>query len=418
MKKALVNTKVTVKLRKAEKRNEWYLYLEAYPVFSAGSIVPQRTREYLNRTVATPLWDKSRNARTSKDGNVSFKPKRDINGVIQCKSHLDQEACIYADKVREIRQREFDNAFLYTDTDSEQSQQLARSRYNFLEYFSEMEKKRHAQFSEAISITWNRVYENFKIFINGDTIPFSQIDLKLIDNFRLYLLSAKRGGNKTGIISPNTASTYFSVFKAVLKQAFIDGYLTIDLSAKAKSIQGRESRREYLTVEELNTLARTPFDPIVKRAALFSALTGLRHSDIQKLKWSEVEEFNGGYRLNFTQQKTKGVEYMPISRQAFQLCGERKNNQLLVFAGLPDPSWISKPLERWIKQAGITKHITFHCFRHTFATLQLASGTDIYTVSKLLGHTNVKTTQIYAKVVDEKKEKATEAFTLDLPIIE
>lgn len=418
MKKALVNTKVTVKLRKAEKRNEWYLYLEAYSVFTAERSVPQRTREYLNRTIATPLWDKSRNARTSKEGNVSFKPKRDINGVIQCKSHLDQEACIYADKVREIRQREFDNAFLYTDTDSEQAQQLERSRYNFLEYFREMEKKRHAQFSEAISTTWNRVYENFKIFINGDTIPFSKIDLKLIEEFRLYLLSAKRGGFKTGTISPNTASTYFSVFKAVLKQAFIDGYLTIDLSAKAKSIQGRESRREYLTVEELNTLARTPFDPIVKRAALFSALTGLRHSDIQKLTWAEIEEFNGGYRLNFTQQKTKGVEYMPISKQAYQLCGERKDDELLVFAGLPDPSWISKPLERWIKQAGITKHITFHCFRHTFATLQLASGTDIYTVSKLLGHTNVKTTQVYAKVVDEKKEKATEAFTLDLPIIE
>lgn len=418
MKKALVNTKVTVKLRKAEKRNEWYLYLEAYPVFTAERSVPQRTREYLNRTIATPLWDKSRNARTSKEGNVSFKPKRDINGVIQCKSHLDQEACIYANKVREIRQREFDNAFLYTDTDSEQAQQLERSRYNFLEYFREMEKKRHAQFSEAISTTWNRVYENFKIFINGDTIPFSKIDLKLIEEFRLYLLSAKRGGFKTGTISPNTASTYFSVFKAVLKQAFIDGYLTTDLSAKAKSIQGRESRREYLTVEELNTLARTPFDPIVKRAALFSALTGLRHSDIQKLTWAEIEEFNGGYRLNFTQQKTKGVEYMPISKQAYQLCGERKDDELLVFAGLPDPSWISKPLERWIKQAGITKHITFHCFRHTFATLQLASGTDIYTVSKLLGHTNVKTTQVYAKVVDEKKEKATEAFTLDLPIIE
>ena len=365
MKKALVNTKVTVKLRKAEKRNEWYLYLEAYPVFTAESSVPQRTREYLNRTIATPLWDKSRNARTSKEGNVSFKPKRDINGVIQCKSHLDQEACIYADKVREIRQREFDNAFLYTDTDSEQAQQLERSRYNFLEYFREMEKKRHAQFSEAISTTWNRVYENFKIFINGDTIPFSKIDLKLIEEFRLYLLSAKRGGFKTGTISPNTASTYFSVFKAVLKQAFIDGYLTIDLSAKAKSIQGRESRREYLTVEELNTLARTPFDPIVKRAALFSALTGLRHSDIQKLTWAEIEEFNGGYRLNFTQQKTKGVEYMPISKQAYQLCGERKDDELLVFAGLPDPSWISKPLERWIKQAGITKLITIHCARRS-----------------------------------------------------
>ena len=418
MKKALVNTKVTVKLRKAERRNEWYLYLEAYPVFTANNSAPQRIREYLNRSIVTPLWDKSRNARTSKDGNVSFKPKRDINGIIQCKSHLDQEVCIYADKVREIRQREFDNAFLYTETDSEQAQQLERSRYNFLEYFSEIEKKRHAQFSHAISITWNRVYENFKIFINSDTIPFSQIDMRLIEDFRLYLLSAKRGGNKTGIISPNTASTYFSVFKAVLKQAFIDGYLTIDLSAKAKSIQGRESRREYLTVEELNMLARTPFDPVVKRAALFSALTGLRHSDIQKLKWSEIEEFNGGYRLNFTQQKTKGVEYMPISKQAFQLCGERKDDKLLVFAGLPDPSWISKPLERWIKQAGITKHITFHCFRHSYATLQLAGGTDIYTVSKMLGHTNVRTTQIYAKVVDAKKEKATEAIKLDLSFTE
>ena len=160
---------------------------------------------------------------------------------------------------------------------------------------------------------------------------------------------------------------------------------------------------------------KTPCDDILKRAALFSALTGMRHSDIQKLKWSEVEEYNGGYRLNFTQQKTKGVEYMPISPQAYKLCGERKNDgELLVFAGLPDPSWISKPLERWVKASGITKHITFHCFRHTYATLQLANGTDIYTVSKMLGHTNVKTTQIYAKVIDKKKDEATEAFKLDI----
>ena len=105
---------------------------------------------------------------------------------------------------------------------------------------------------------------------------------------------------------------------------------------------------------------------------------------------------------------------MPISEQAYQLCGEPRNPELLVFEDLPDPSWISKPLERWIKSAGITRHITFHCFRHTFATLQLTNGTDIYTVSKMLGHTNVKTTQIYAKVVDEKKEKAANTIKLDI----
>ena len=104
---------------------------------------------------------------------------------------------------------------------------------------------------------------------------------------------------------------------------------------------------------------------------------------------------------------------MPISAQAYQLCGERRDPDRLVFEGLQDPSWISKPLERWIAKSGIQKHITFHCFRHTYATLQLTNGTDIYTVSKMLGHKKVSTTQIYAKIVDEKKEQAADAIKLD-----
>ena len=215
-------------------------------------------------------------------------------------------------------------------------------------------------------------------------------------------------------MSQNTAASYFSIFKAALKQAFVDGFLTTDLSAKVKSIPGKESRREHLTVEELNTLAATECDrPVLKRASLFSALTGLRHCDIQKLRWSEIQKDGDSYRLNFTQKKTKGVEYMPISEQAYLLCGEPKEPENYVFEDLPDPSWISKPLDRWLKAAGITRHITFHCFRHTYATLQLAGGTDIYTVSKMLGHTNVRTTQIYAKVVDEKKTRATEVIKIE-----
>ena len=80
---------------------------------------------------------------------------------------------------------------------------------------------------------------------------------------------------------------------------------------------------------------------------------------------------------------------------------------------LTNPAWINRPLKTWVAKAGINKNITFHCFRHTFATLQLSSGTDIYTVSKMLGHTNVKTTQVYAKVIDEKKNKAAEAIKLN-----
>ena len=418
MKKALPNTKVTVKLRRSNYKEEWYLIIESYPVYKRGSTRASRVVESINRTISTPVWDKSSIARILPDGTFNYKPKRDLNGIIQCKSQLDQESCIYADKVRSLRQKEYDNASLYSETDAEQAEQLERSRYNFIEYFDHVQRTRHAHSSDSIIANWNRVYELLKIFSKGNTIPFLQIDLKFVESFRQFILNAPQGGTKNGTLSQNTASTYFSIFKAALKQAFIDGYLTVDISAKVKGIQGKESRREYLTVEELNRLAQTPCDPLLKRASLFSALTGLRHCDIQKLKWSEVEEFNGGYRLNFTQQKTKGVEYMPISEQAYQLCGERKDGEKLVFAGLPDPSWINRPIKKWVAEAGITKHITYHCFRHSYATLQLAGGTDIYTVSKMLGHTNVRTTQIYAKVVDAKKEEATKTIKLDLPMTE
>ncbi len=194
----------------------------------------------------------------------------------------------------------------------------------------------------------------------------------MAEDFKRFLLSAPCGGNRSGIISHNTAATYFSIFKAALKQAFVDGYLQTDLSAKIKGIQEQESRREYLTVEELNTLASTPCErDVMKRAALFSALTGLRHCDIQKLRWKEISMNGNQAQLHFTQQKTKGVEYMPISKQALQLCGTPRQPERLVFEDLPDPAWISKPLKRWIEAAGITKPITFHVSRHSILPLWL-----------------------------------------------
>jgi integrase len=411
--KELSNTKVTVRLRKAEGRKEWYVYIESYPVLVPGTKSPQRIREYLNRSVTTIEWDKKRIARTEVDGTKTFKPKRDDNGIIICRGEKDQESMIYADGVRKLRQREYDNADLYSDAETEQAEQKERLQQNFIEYFDKVTAKRHANNSKSILINWQRAVEFLKQF-TGDTLLFSQINNRVAEEYKRFLLTAPLGGNKKGTISQNTASTYFSIFKAALKQAFIDGYLTVDLSAKIKGIQDQESRREYLSVDELNTLAATPCErDVLKRAALFSALTGLRHCDIQKLRWKEINIDGNQARLHFTQQKTKGVEYTPISEQALQLCGEPEKPEKFVFEDLPDPSWISHPLKKWVVAAGIKKKITFHCFRHTYATLQLSSGTDIYTVSKMLGHTNVKTTQIYAKVVDEKKDKAAQAIQLE-----
>ena len=92
MKKALPNTKVTVKLRRSRYKEEWYLIIESYPVYKRGSTRASRVVESINRTISTPIWDKSSIARILPDGSFNYKPKRDLNGIIQCRSTIDQEA--------------------------------------------------------------------------------------------------------------------------------------------------------------------------------------------------------------------------------------------------------------------------------------------------------------------------------------
>lgn len=414
MRKNIKNTKVAVRIRKSEYHNEWYLYVESYPVVLPNKEKPQRIREYLNRTITTPIWDKKRTARTKPDGSKSFKVKRDINGIIQCKSDFDNESCLYADGVRKLRQREYDNANLYNDNEKGALERKEKLKENFIKYFKATLRKRHKNSSNSIQVNWNRTIELIELFY-GEYLPFSKIDLSFAEDFKNKIKDAPCSGGKKGRISNSTSSTYYSIFKACLKQAFIDDYLPIDLSAKIKGIRVIQSKREYLTIEEINRLASTSCElPVLKRASLFSILTGLRLSDIQKLSWKEIVVENGQGKLLFTQQKTKGVEYTPISNQALELCGTPDLPEKVVFEDLPDSSWISRPLKKWITESGIQKHITFHCFRHTYATLQLANGTDIYTVSKMLGHTNVATTQIYSKVVDGKKDMASQVIQIEI----
>ena len=412
--KLLSNTKATVRIRKAEDRKEWYLYIESYPVIVDGKAT--RVRQYLNRSVTTIEWDKKRTARTEPDGSKTYKPKRDDNGLIICKSEMDRASIVYADGIRALRQKEFDNAELYTDDDNRKVEAKQKAETNFILYFEKLAYKRNKNRSESILLSWLCVYDYLKKF-GGETLLFANLTESWCEDFKEFLLTTKSRKSSEAILAQNTAVTYYSIFKAALKKAFVDGYLTTDLSAKTKGIKLLETRREFLTIEELNKLAETPCNnPTLKKAALFSALTGLRLSDVQKLIWKELVFDGSLYKINFTQKKTKGVEYMPISEQAFGICGERGEPNALVFEKLPDSAWISSPLKHWVQSAGINKKITFHCFRHTFATLQLTNGTDIYTVSKMLGHKDLKVTQIYAKIVDETKQKAAGAIKLNIKL--
>jgi integrase len=203
-------------------------------------------------------------------------------------------------------------------------------------------------------------------------------------------------------------------FQAVLNEAWKDEIITFNPNHVIEQPKGEQKQKQFLTLPELQALYATPCkNDNIKRISLFSALTGLRHSDCIGLRWENV---TGGKTpsIKLTQQKTKGVVYLPISAEALEFCGKRRNGGDAVFEGANSSQYCNIVISEWVKKAGITKDITFHCFRHTFATLQLTQGTDIYTVSKMLGHADVKTTQIYAQIVDEKKQKAANAIKLNV----
>lgn len=179
-----------------------------------------------------------------------------------------------------------------------------------------------------------------------------------------------------------------------------------------EAIPAEATHREFLFLDELQKLADTPCESdLVKRASLFAALTGLRYSDVSTVAWEQIRGAEGNYYIQFSMEKTGAAEFHPIPDQAYLLLGPRSKGT--IFNGLKY-SLVTTVLPRWLKETGITKHITFHCFRHTFATLQLLSGTDIATVSKLLGHKFIQTTMIYVKIVDRLKREASHRIKLQI----
>lgn len=285
---------------------------------------------------------------------------------------------------------------------------------DFLGFFKKEAEKEKAKRSIGSRNNWMSVYMHLHEFTNGQLLV-KDLTEELCKNFKNYLttanaLNARRQNVK---ISINSAGGYFTIFKTCIKRAIDSKLLDHNPAQNIKRITGKETKREFLTLEELKLLAKAECDlPYLKQAALFSALTGLRYSDIAKLTWGEVYTDNDGYKVRYTQQKTQNPEDLPISDDAYLLLGTPGAATEKVFPDLLYSAWQNQKLQQWAMAAGITKLFTFHSFRHTYATLQITLGTDIYTVSKMLGHRDIKTTQIYAKIVDEKKREAANKIKL------
>ena len=284
----------------------------------------------------------------------------------------------------------------------------------FAAYFGSLAAEREARGSAATARNWRMCLNHLKAYDRRlGSLRLSDITAEWARGFRSFL-SGGGGGRRP--LAPGSQSAYFDIFRACVNSAFREGLLRSNPLRAVPGIRKREAVRTYLTVGELKALAGTPCGrDIVRRSFLFSCLTGLRSSDIAKLRWGEAREQGGYTRLVFSQRKTGGLEYLDIAPEAAALMGPRGGDGDLPFAGMPCASAANAVLRRWCAAAGIGKHITFHCGRHTFATMMLSLGADIYTVSRLLGHRDLKTTQIYAKVVDRAKRDAVSRIPSILP---
>lgn len=288
-----------------------------------------------------------------------------------------------------------------------------REDTNFYNYFVSMVQQRRGEESKGNWGNWRSCLmhlERFDKQVRKRT--FKEIDREWILAFRDYLESTDSWKGAVGYrkeqqpLARNSRVSYFNKLRCCLNKAFEERIIQTNPMVGIDGFKAEEGTRMYLTLDEVRRLAATECrDSDTKRAFLFSCLTGLRRSDIELLTWADVHQQGEFTRIIFRQKKTRYQEYLDITPEAAELMGERGEPLEHMFF-LHSPGYTNDVIRIWCALAGIDKDITFHCGRHTFATMMLTLGTDIYTVSKLLGHRELTTTQIYAKVIDNNKQEA------------
>lgn len=272
------------------------------------------------------------------------------------------------------------------------SRQLQKA--NFIEYFEKLGNKK----SEKTKTAWDNTLKHL-IEFQGKILTFENISTKWFENFIEHL--------KSKGLSNNSIITYTNKLNATLNQAIKEKIIVENPLKYANRPKKEDTEIVFLTSEEVQKIINTEFwDSDAKNAFLFSCYTGLRASDIQSLKWSNIKE----NRIQLTQNKTKNVVYIPLNNNANKILEFQKENSENVFNLSNHISSVNRTVKKLIKLAGIDKKVHFHCARHTFATLLASSGINIYTISKLMGHKDIKSTLVYAKVIDDEKQRAVESM--------
>lgn len=238
----------------------------------------------------------------------------------------------------------------------------------------------------------------------GDGLSITDIDSEFCKGFATFLIESR--------LKLSSVRLYLQKLHAVLQDAIYAEIITSNPMPPISRLVPKyiSVERESLTVEEIERLLRAECRHLITRLAfLFSIFTGLRISDIETLRWDNIIHKDGGYLLKKIQVKTNNEVRIPLCSKALELLKQVQDQHLdkegYIFP-LFTRTTTAKDLNLWAKAAGIEKHVTFHVSRISFVTLSLSANVNIVVVSKLCGHKNIKTTQIYARIIDHTFEDA------------
>lgn len=293
-----------------------------------------------------------------------------------------------------------------------------RSKVNVIEYIKALAEKKRIKAGGGVRTTAQTYLALAKKVeeYSGTKTTFKQVDKKFCTGFIDYLKTARnRNLNnqiKDNLISENTAVGYMKKFETVLNSAIADEIINTNPFKQIKPENKPHKHKTeiiYLTLDEVKTLENTDcLSPIIKQAFLFSCYTGLRFSDVQNLTWDKLQkDNNGGTFINYIQKKTGKQEYLPIPGKAVEFLPKEawgKNTGRVFY--LPSGGYTNLQLKTWAALAGLQKHLSFHVARHTYATLLLSLGAPIETISKNLGHSEIKTTQAHYAAIENKLQRA------------
>lgn len=245
---------------------------------------------------------------------------------------------------------------------------------------------------------------------NGD------VKLKAVDkNFCLSFMEYLKTDYKTAdgrLLKSKTVFNRQCTLITALNVAVREGLIPsnpMDKLSRHERAKTNRGKREYLTIDEVKALVATPCKrEDIKLSYLFACNCGLRLGDVRKLKWGDITKDGNRWMLSMVMNKSEKPVHIPLGVQARRWLPKRKGADAgsLVFGELPRDTHINAHLKMWTAKAGITKAVTYHTARHTFATMLLTLGADLYTVSKLLGHSQIKNTQIYAEIINRRKDEA------------